>query len=134
HSEIPTAHRAQTALGKCRSSLGLDLLPGFLGQPHEPRHHYYLGDLRGILSKMGARHLLFYPMIPFCFRRSLAVRLAGLLFIQGGIMAGLQAQEATSIPGMIAEYEAKVRANTMKIIEAKTEAEKAQYRATVPSA
>lgn len=83
---------------------------------------------------MGARHLLSYPMIPFCFRRSLAVRLAGLLFIQGVTMDGLPAQEATSIPGMIAEYEAKVRANTMKIIEAKTEEEKAQYRATVPSA
>lgn len=49
-------------------------------------------------------------------------------------MDGLPAQEATSIPGMIAEYESKVRANTMKIIEAKTEEEKAQFRATVPSA
>ncbi len=83
---------------------------------------------------MRKRHLLSYPMIPFCFRRSLAVRLAGLLFIQGVTMDELQAQEAKSIPGMIAEYEAKVRANTMKIIEAKTEEEKSQYRATVPSA
>jgi peroxiredoxin len=37
------------------------------------------------------------------------------------------------IEGVIAEYENKVRANTMKIIEAKTEAEKDQYRQTVPS-
>jgi thiol-disulfide isomerase/thioredoxin len=35
---------------------------------------------------------------------------------------------------VIDEYENKVRANTMKIIEAKTEEEKNQYRATVPSA
>jgi peroxiredoxin len=41
---------------------------------------------------------------------------------------------AKTIRTMIDEYENSVRANTMKIIEAKTEEEKNKYRATVPSA
>lgn len=40
---------------------------------------------------------------------------------------------AKAIRAVIDEYENKVRANTMKIIEAKTEEEKDKYRATVPS-
>ncbi|GEP45431.1 peroxiredoxin family protein [Brevifollis gellanilyticus] len=50
----------------------------------------------------------------------------------------LHAQEpdatAKAIRALIDEYENTVRANTMKIIEAKTEEEKDKYRATVPSA
>lgn len=38
------------------------------------------------------------------------------------------------IRAVIDEYEAKVRANTQKIIAATTEAEKARYRGTIPSA
>lgn len=41
---------------------------------------------------------------------------------------------AKSIRSLIDDYENAVRANTMKIIEAKTEEEKNKYRATVPSA
>jgi thiol-disulfide isomerase/thioredoxin len=41
---------------------------------------------------------------------------------------------AKAIRAAIDEYENSVRANTMKIIEAKTEEEKNKYRATVPSA
>jgi peroxiredoxin len=39
-----------------------------------------------------------------------------------------------TIRSLIDEYETKVRANTMKIIEAKTEEEKNKYRGTIPSA
>ena len=41
---------------------------------------------------------------------------------------------AKSIRAVIEDYENSVRANTMKIIEAKTEEEKNKHRATVPSA
>lgn len=48
------------------------------------------------------------------------------------------APAAASVTGQIRaiidEYETNVRANTQKIIDAKTEAERDQYRATVPSA
>lgn len=50
---------------------------------------------------------------------------------------GLHAEPDTTekaIRAVIDEYETSVRANTMKIIEAKTEEEKNKYRATVPSA
>lgn len=40
----------------------------------------------------------------------------------------------TAIRAVIDEYETKVRANTMKIIEAKTEEAKNKYRGTIPSA
>ena len=41
---------------------------------------------------------------------------------------------AKAIRAVIEDYENSVRANTMKIIEAKTEEEKNKHRATVPSA
>jgi len=41
---------------------------------------------------------------------------------------------AKAVRALIDEYENSVRANTMKIIEAKTEEEKNKYRATIPSA
>lgn len=58
--------------------------------------------------------------------------LAGGPFIPAQTPASGPAHEA--IRAVIDEYEAKVRANTQKIIAATTEAEKAKYRGTIPSA
>lgn len=55
-----------------------------------------------------------------------------LLFFLG-CTAALSAQQG-QIQAVIEEYENSVRANTMKIIEVKTEEEKARYRSTIPSA
>ncbi len=52
-----------------------------------------------------------------------------LLFATHAAAQGLSLQIRT----IIDEYENSVRANTMKIIQAKSEAEKDQYRATIPS-
>lgn len=60
-----------------------------------------------------------------------------LLLLTTFAFAALHAEpDATekTISAIIDEYETSVRANTMKIIQAKTEDEKNKYRATVPSA
>jgi len=64
-----------------------------------------------------------------------AISLTLFIFILAGL--NLQAEPDTTekaIRAVIDEYENLVRANTMKIIEAKTEDEKSKYRGTVPSA
>jgi peroxiredoxin len=78
-------------------------------------------------------------MTPIALLQQVAVCLFAISF------AFARAEDAPAVPGgsglgpaaqikaVIDEYENHVRANTMKIIEAKTEAEKDQYRASVPS-
>lgn len=55
----------------------------------------------------------------------------GQLVVSSRVIAA--ADTASTIRGVIDEYENTVRANTMKIIEAKTEEERNKYRASVPS-
>jgi len=57
--------------------------------------------------------------------------LPALLLLTTALQAG---ETAVEIRKHIDEYENAVRANTMKIINAKTEEEKNQYRSTIPSA
>ena len=64
------------------------------------------------------------PLIGVCLALSLASAL------KGQAPAGL----TTEIRAIIDEYENSVRANTLKIINAPTEEEKARYRSTIPSA
>lgn len=65
--------------------------------------------------------------------KTLPRTLLTLILITASLHAEPDATEK-AIRAVIDDYETTVRANTMKIIEAKTEEEKNKYRATVPSA
>lgn len=70
------------------------------------------------------------PALPCLLVASLLLPLASCF----SETAAASPDAAQAIQAVITEYEDTVRANTMKIIEAKTEEEKNKYRATVPSA
>ncbi len=74
------------------------------------------------------------PLLSKLSGRPLWVVIFGSFFMHMTVLANEPDAAAVGIRAAIAEYEDAVRANTMKIIEAKTEEEKNKYRATVPSA
>jgi len=69
-----------------------------------------------------------------CRRLALLATVLSLLGISPVLSADPAAPLAAQIQQQIATYESAVRANTQRIINAKTEEERNRYRATIPSA
>jgi len=69
-----------------------------------------------------------------CRRLALLATVLSLLGLSRVLSADPAAPLAAQIQQQIATYESAVRANTQRIINANSEAERARYRATIPSA